>query len=66
MLVACRLAGLSALVFDYAVANVGSQSGGPNQPCRVRDGQALLDRPRRLHICSPVGWTSEPVGKRNR
>jgi hypothetical protein len=28
MLVACRLAGLYALVFDYAVDGSGAQSGG--------------------------------------
>ena len=28
MLVACRLADLSALVFDYAVGGAGAQSGG--------------------------------------
>jgi hypothetical protein len=37
MLVACRLAGLSALVFDYAVGGAGAQSvhdkgfGGPRR-----------------------------------
>jgi hypothetical protein len=32
MLVACRLAGLSALIVDYVVGCVGAQSGGASPP----------------------------------
>jgi hypothetical protein len=44
MLVACRLAGLSALVFDYAVGGAGAQSGGWGcRPSRLgRDSRTAL------------------------
>ena len=62
MLVACRLAGLSALVFDYAVAaRVGNPADGVCSPSRlVRDSRTALgsDIGRK-----PAGSPGRPQGR---
>ncbi len=61
MLLAYRLAGLSALVFDYAVGGAGAQSGGwVCSPSRlVRDSRTALgsDIGRK-----PAGSPGQPQG----